>query len=62
LWQIKLPTTLIKLRPDDDLPAWLRLQPDTPGTAIDLYASDPPKGPWTWQEDPKLTPPIDVTS
>jgi hypothetical protein len=58
LWDIKLPTTLIKLRTkDDQLPSWTRLgldgKPDDNG-----FPSDPPIGPWTWNEQnpPKAIP------
>jgi hypothetical protein len=48
-WNIKIPTTLIKLETDDKLPSWNRLgldgKPDSQN-----YPSDPPIGPWTWSE------------
>ncbi|HEY8783839.1 MAG TPA: hypothetical protein VIM16_19575 [Mucilaginibacter sp.] len=56
-WDIKLPTTLIKLRKDDLVPSWNRiganLKPDTVN-----YPSDPPVGDWTWSEEekPKILP------
>ena len=40
-WEIRLPTTLIKLRKDDARPEWLRPKG---------YLSKEPDGPWTWNE------------
>ncbi len=42
-WEIRLPTTLIRLRDDDKLPKW---KWDPPGT----YPPSPPSL-WTWEED-----------
>jgi hypothetical protein len=42
-WEIRLPTTLIRLRDDDKLPMW---KWDLPGT----YPPSPPSL-WTWEED-----------
>ncbi len=42
-WEIRLPTTLIRLRDDDKLPMW---KWDPPGT----YPPSPPSL-WTWEED-----------
>jgi hypothetical protein len=59
-WEIKLPTTLIKLRKDDLLPSWIRLNPDTQPPQLDDkdYPSNPPVTPWTWkgEEPPKSLP------
>ena len=43
-WYIRLPTTLIKLRKDDERPSWVRVPKDTL----------PPDGPWTWKEGPPV--------
>jgi hypothetical protein len=50
-WEIKIPTTLIKLRPDDKVPSWTRIGPDQKPDDKN-FPTDPPIGPWTWSEDP----------
>jgi len=49
-WDIIVPTSLVKLRPDDVVPSWSRLgldlKPDPKA-----HPSDPPPTEWTWSED-----------
>jgi len=60
-WEYRLPTTLIKLRKEseqqDPLPSWVRVAPDFKLDPAN-YATDPPIGSWTWEEEnpPKSLP------
>jgi hypothetical protein len=47
-WEYVLPTTLMKLRDDDVLPAWHREVPA--GDVGSQWASDAPDGAWTWKD------------
>jgi len=48
-WEYNLPTTLIKLRPDDSLPEWHRVNPQ--GVEDEKrYPSNQPDGTWSWRD------------
>ncbi|MGF6636510.1 hypothetical protein [Paraburkholderia sp. MM6662-R1] len=47
-WEYTLPTTVLKLRPDDQLPSWHRVVPK--GSNPTAYSSDAPDGDWTWAD------------